>query len=158
MDRKELRKLKILPKRLGLFQFKPLKKGSLPDPWKKFGGPRLASTGLIEVGNEMCVLFVTRNGETRDRRAFYGYLYRKVSTGLEPVFIMHYHPSHKGIHILANCESPIDYVHRQLPGAIELHLKGTKQLDPIGDQFQLVNIFCERFGIKIQPADAYLLQ
>jgi hypothetical protein len=158
MHRKELQRLKSLPKRLGLFQFKPLKKGSLPDPWKKIGGPRLTSTGLIDVGNDMRVLFISRSGETRDRRAFYGYLYRQVAAGLEPVFIMHYHPSHKGIHMQANCESQLDYVHRQLPGAIELQMKGKPQLDPIDDQLQLVSIFCARFGVKIQPSGDDLLQ
>lgn len=158
MQRRELRNIKRSPKAIGAFAFKKLKKGDLPEPWKKMGGGRYRTTGLLQADDDSIVVFITRDGETRDRKRFMGFLSRRVATGLEPVFILHYHPSHKAVHALVNCESSYNYVNRQLPGAKEFSLKAPADLDPVDDSLQLVAVFCSRFGIRIKPQGEDLLQ
>lgn len=158
MQRRELRNIKRLPKAIGKFAFKKLKKGDLPEPWKKMGGPRLKTTGLLSADNEHVAVFITRDGETQDRKLFMGFLSRRVAAGYEPVYILHYHPSHKGVHAQINCESELNYVNRQLPGAKEFALKSPDNLDPVDDALQLVGLFCDRFGIQIKPQGEDLLQ
>lgn len=79
--------------------------------------------------------------------------------GLLPLVILHYHPSHKGVHILVNCDTSQDYTSRQLPGAPELALRTPDSIDP-GTQagrLRLINLFCERCGVRIAPDDEQLI-
>lgn len=158
MQRKELHKLKQQPRTIGGFSFKTLKKGHLPEPWKKLGGPRLKSSGMVEVDQNLVVVFITRDGESLDRKQFIGGLFQRVPAGLEPLYILHYHPSHKGIHAQFNCESTLNYTNRQLPQAKQFSLNTPGNLDPVDDALRLASIFCERMGIRIQPKGEDLLQ
>lgn len=159
MERKKLREIKRQTKTLRRLDFKPLRKGKLPRPFDRQGGARLSSTGLIEVAPGLSVLFMVRDGASVERRAFYGYLMQHSSGGLVPLAIMHYHPSHKGVHLLTNCGTDRDYTERLLPGAPELALRTPDGLDPASERgrLQLVNDFCLRCGIRIAPDDEQLL-
>ena len=159
MDRKGLREIKRQAKTLRRLEFRPLRKGKLPRPFDKQGGARLSSTGLIEIASGMSVLFIVRDGVALERRAFYGYLMQQSAAGLVPLAIMHYHPSHKGVHLLTNCGTDRDYTERLLPGAPEIALRTPEGLDPGSEQgrLRLVNDFCKRCGIRIAPDDEQLL-
>ncbi|WP_147431176.1 hypothetical protein [Thiocapsa rosea] len=159
MDRKELLRHKREPKVLRGVKFKPLKKNTLPKPFDKMGGARMTHSGLIEVADDSKVLFLARAGETLERRAFFAYWLRHTTAGLLPLVILHYHPSHKGVHAQANCRSDRDYTERQLPGAPELALRTPAGIDPADQngRFHLIHIFCERCGIQIAPNDDQLL-
>lgn len=159
MNRAELKALKCRPKRLRAVSFKPLRRRQLPKPLQQLGGPRLSHSGLLEVADDLCVLFLVRSGETRVRRAFFGYLFQQTQRGLLPLLILHYHPSHKDVHVLVNCKTTRDYTERQLPGAPELALHAPTALDPENqqDRNQLISLFCERCGIRIAPDDEQLL-
>lgn len=163
MERRELLRIKQLPKhgpkQMGEVQFRPCRRGSLPKPLDKIGGPRISATKVIQVSRDLCIVFLARTGETLDRRAFYGYLFQETHRGLLPLAILHYHPSHKGLHMLLNCEMNRDYTQRQLPGAPELAIKTPAGLDPTNarDQVHLVNIFCDRVGIRMGPDGSQLL-
>jgi len=159
MKRRELARVKDLSKHLRGLKFRPMKKGALPRPFDKVGGARLSATGLIAVGNGLSVLFLVRDGEIVERRAFYGHLLRNEPEGLLPLAVLHYHPSHKGIHLLVNCDTDRDYLNRLLPGAPELALRTPSGIDPASEEgrLQLVNYFCDRCGIKIAPDDAQLI-
>lgn len=160
MQREELLDIKRLPKAIGSFTFKKMKKGDLPEPWKKVGGARFKTTGLLTAHSdpELYVAFITRDGESRDRKLFMGFLLRRVPAGYEPLYILQYHPSHKLVHAQLNCESSYNYVNRQLPGAKEFSLNSPLDLDPVDDSLQLVGLFCDRFGIQIKPQGEDLLQ
>lgn len=158
MLREEIYKIKRLSKVIGSFSFKPLKKNQLPEPWKRMGGTRIKATPLLEAGNDLVVIFITRDGETVDRKLFMGFLCKRVSAGYESLYILHYHPSHKGIHAQFNCESDLNYVNRQLPQAKEFSLTTPNDLDPVEDAYQIAGIFCQRMGIQIKPQGEDLLQ
>lgn len=151
MDRRELRKRKGAPKSLRGLEFKPLRRGALPKPLKELGGPRLTASRLLDVGSGMKVVFIVRSGDALERRAFLGYLFEGHEGALVPLAILHYHPSHKGIHMLVNCETDRDFTGRQLPGAPELALKTARALDPMdpNDRNELVLVFCKRCNIAI---------
>lgn len=153
MNRQQLLAQKRKPKRLCEVEFKALRKPSLPKPFDKIGGPRIQYSGLIDVADDSVVLFVARDGETLERRAFYAYWLLRTASGLLPLVILHYHPSHKGVHLLTNCRDDRDYTERQLPGAPELALKTPADIDPGAQEgrLRLVNLFCERCGIRLGP-------
>lgn len=159
MRRHELVKIKRAEKKLRGVVFRPFRKGMLPRPFDKIGGPRLQGSGLVDIGEAMAVLFYWRDGGALERRAFYGHLLRTTAAGLMPLAIMHYHPSHKGIHLVTNCEMNRDYTGRLLPGAAELAIETPVGLDPAVEvgRLRLVNIFCERCGIRLAPDDEQLL-
>lgn len=159
VQRHTLAALKRQPKRLRAVAFTSLRKRHLPRPFDKLGGPRLQHSGLIDVSETLAVLFLVRDGESPERRAFYGYLVQRTLDGLLPLVILHYHPSHKGVHILVNCDTSQDYTSRQLPGAPELTLRTPDSIDP-GTQagrLRLINLFCERCGVRIAPDDEQLI-
>jgi hypothetical protein len=159
MDRKTLQALKRAPKCLRAVTFRPLRKRQLPAPLDKLGGPRLQHSGLIAVSDVLAVVFVARDGASLERRAFYAHLLQRVPAGLLPLVILHYHPSHKGMHLLVNCGVTVDYTNRLLPGAPELALGTPEHLDPGSEQgrLRIINDFCARCGIRLAPDDEQLL-
>lgn len=152
MRKQELGSLKNQAKRLTAVQFRTFKRGGLPRQLDKIGGKRYLAAGPGQIAGNLMVIFLVRDGETLERRAFYAYLFQNgPSGGLLPLAILHYHPSHKGIHIVLNCETDRDYLDRQLPGAPELALNTPPGLNPANDtdRLRLVNIFCHRCGIAL---------
>lgn len=143
---------KRVKKRLAsLPAFKPMKKGKFPKPFKTMGGgTRTFSTELIDVSDTHCVIFIWRDGEELTDSMFLAWLLCKLSNGdLSPLFEMHLHPSHKGLHVKIPCKTDLDYTNRQLPGAPEFDLKMRRTLDPReqNDREILIAEFCKRCGI-----------
>lgn len=72
---------------------------------------------------------------------------------LLPIMIMHYHPDHKGIHILVPCNTDPqrDFTSRELPGAPELNLYPGIAPDIRTDEgvCKLIELFCQAAGITI---------
>src|SRR4051812_2409389 len=86
--------------------FKPQKRNKLPRPFKSIGGPRIQSTGMIDVSDDHVVLMYWRDGQILTDRSFYGHLYCRLQNGnISPVFEFHWHPSHKGIHCKVPCKT-----------------------------------------------------
>lgn len=152
IDRRALKGAKAATKRLVDYGFKPARSRRLPKPFDRLG-PRVNLSELINLGGDFRAVFIWRDGEALSRTAFYGHLMRETERGLLPLAILHYHPSHKGVHGLFNCEVDRDYVGRHLPGGREFELKGETGLDPRieGDRYRLIGIFCKRFGVILGP-------
>jgi len=152
IGRRTLKIAKAATKRLADYGFKPARSRRLPKPFDRFG-LRVYLSDLIDLGNDFRAVFLWRDGESLSRTAFYGHLLRDTERGLLPLAILHYHPSHKGIHGLFNCEVDRDYAGRHLPGGREFELKGTGGLDPRieADRRRLIGIFCARFGVTLGP-------
>jgi hypothetical protein len=158
MNRRELRDHKRAPKLLPKFEFRPLKRGSLPKPLKEMGGPRLMATRLLDVGNGMKAVFLARTGDVIERKAFFAYLFEDAEAGLTPLAILHYHPSHKGVHMIVRCETGREFAGRQLPGAPELALRSPRVYDPDDprDRDDLILAFCRRCNIAVGATAAQL--
>lgn len=124
MSPTELAQHKAAPKRLASeIVFKSLKRGKLPKPFHKMGGSRVRSTDIIPVSDTHRVLFVWRDGELKTDSAFFAWMMSAVGDyALYPLFELHCHPSHKGLHAKLPCKTDINYAGRQLPGAPELTL------------------------------------
>jgi hypothetical protein len=150
--RQELKLAKAVVKRLTAYGFKPARSRRLPKPFDRLG-PRANLSELIDLGGDFRAVFIWRDGEALSRTAFYGHVLRETERGLLPLAILHYHPSHKGIHGLFNCETDRDFTGRYLPGSREFTLKGGENLDPRieADRHRLIGIFCERFGVILGP-------
>jgi hypothetical protein len=84
---------------------------------KELGGARLTASRLLDVGAGMKAIFIVRSGDVLERRAFFGYLLEEHEGALMPLAILHYHPSHKGVHMLVNCETGRDFTGRQVAGS-----------------------------------------
>lgn len=153
----ELKKHKMAPKSLnGIPVFKPQKRNKLPKPFKGLGGPRIESTGMIDVSTDHTVLMYWRDGPILTDRSFYAHLFCRLANGdLSPIFEFHWHPSHKGRHCKVPCNTTNDYTNRTLPGAPELALKTNGNLDPKShvDRLKLVIEFCESCGIDLPDDD-----
>lgn len=149
----ELKLQKLAPKRLPVIpQFKPLKKGRLPKPFARMGGARISSTDLIEVSPAHEVIFLWKDGQILTDRSFYAWLFKKIAgDGRYPLVEMHWHPSHKGLHIKTPCNSVSDYTDRQLPGAMELSVGSRQVYDPQrdADRASLICTFCAIAGIEL---------
>ena len=149
----ELAQHKVAPKRLaGTLAFKPVKRGKLPKPFHKMGGPRLRATELTSVSEIHRVLFVWRDGELKTDSLFLAWLLCEMEEEvLFPLFEMHYHPSHKGLHAKLPCKTDINYEGRQLVKAPELTLSSVDGLDPRNeaDRQQLINRFCQACSITM---------
>ena len=153
MTPKELATHKAAVKRLvGLPSFKSIKRGKLPKPLHKLGGPRLQATELLEVSDSHRAVFFLRDGELRTDCAFLAYLFCVLSDGgLYPLFEMHFHPSHKGVHAKLPCNTELNFASRLLPGAPELALSGGNTLDPRVDEDRrfLIGRFCDACGVAM---------
>lgn len=137
-------------------KFSPQKRNKLPKPFKGLGGPRIESTGLIDVSNTHVAIMYWRDGPILTDRAFYGHLMCRLSNGdLSPLLEFHWHPSHKGLHCKTPCNTAVDYTNRQLPGAPELSIKTNGLLDPKDafDRLKLVIAFCKSCGITLPDTD-----
>ena len=156
MTPEELKKHKLLRKQLKRTpEFGPLKRNKLPKPFNKLGGPRIQSTGMLDVSDNHVVFMYWRDGSIFTDRSFYGYLFCRLSNGsLNPLFEFHWHPSHKGFHCKTPCQTTNNYTDRTLPGAHELKLK-TKQLDPKDnqDRNELIITFCNACGVSLPDND-----
>lgn len=153
MTPQDLADHKAAPKRLASAPtFHKAKVGpKLPKPFHTMRGPRLYATGELEVSDSHCVFFFWRDGELLTDRAFFAWLMCKLAGGqLYPLFELHYHPSHKGLHAKLPCNTTIDYTARQLPQAPELQLKTQRAYDPANpeDRLVLINQFCQACGIQ----------
>lgn len=157
MTPKELKAHKDAPKQLKEMPvFGPQRRNKLPKPFKGIGGPRVQSTGFLEVSADHSVLMFWRDGQILTDRSFYGHLFCRLSDGsLSPLFEFHWHPSHKGLHCKMPCKTTLNYTNRMLPGAPELSLKLKKDLDPkiVKDRQALVMYFCTACGISLPDND-----
>ena len=157
MNKKELSDHKAFPKRLSEKPaFKAMKKGKLPKPFKTMGGPRLHSTELISVSDSHIIIFIWRDGQTLTDTAFLAWMFCRLhNDNLYPIFEMHYHPSHKGLHCKLPCKTDLDYTNRQLPQAPELYLHVQSGLDPRVelDREKLILKFCTSCGISVGNAN-----
>lgn len=159
MDPRDLQSHKAVLKRLvSTPEFKPMKKGKLPKPFKTMGGPRLHTTGLCDVSTSHSVIFIWRDGETLQDSMFLAWMFCKLQNGdISPLFEMHLHPSHKGLHGKTPCKTESNYTNRQLPGAPEFDLNPRSKpiLDPrdAADRVILITRFCQICGISIGEDD-----
>ena len=153
MTPKELANHKAVPKRLaGLPLFKTVKRGKFPKPLNKMGGSRIQATELIDVSDSHRIVFLWRDGELRTDSAFFAYLFCVLGDGrLYPLFEMHFHPSHKGLHGKLPCNTDSDFAARMLPGAPELAPSSRNDLDPREpvDRNNLIERFCSACGIAM---------
>lgn len=136
--------------------FKPQKRNKLPKPLKGLGGPRIHSTGMIDVSDDHVAIMYWRDGPIITDRSFYAHLFCRLGSGdLSPIFEFHWHPSHKGFHCKMPCRTTSDYTNRLLPGAPELALKTSHDTDPSiqEDRHKLIIIFCELCGIALPDSD-----
>lgn len=158
MNPRDLRAHKKAPKRLESTPvFKSQARKKLPKPFHKLGGPRIESTGMIDVSADHVVFMYWRDGPILTDRSFYAYLFcRLANKSLSPLFEFHWHPSHKGFHCKTPCRTVNDYTNSVLSGAPELALKPTRQLDPkiYDDRMRLVIDFCKWCGISLPDNDA----
>ena len=137
---------------LGAPVFKKLKRGKLPKPLHKMGPARTLSTDLLSVSDTHRVVFMWRDGETLQDSAFMAWMFCILENqSLYPLFELHFHPSHKGVHCKLPCKTENDYTNRQLAGAPELELLTVKGLDPRIETHrqQLILQFCEACGITL---------
>jgi len=151
INRRDLRALKAAPdKRLEDCRFGPCRKGKLPKPLDKLSGERIQATPLYEVSDTLRAVFVWKTAEGKEQRQLYGWLFQYTARGLLPLARLDYHPSHKNLHVLLNCEQGRDLTNRGLPGCKEFALKEL-DLDPddASDRRRFVAIFCERFNIHL---------
>lgn len=157
MSPKDLAKHKASAKKLvGMPVFKRLKRGKLPKPLHKMGMPRLMSTDLLSVSSTHQVVFMWRDGETRQDSAFLAWMFCVLENqSLYPLFELHLHPSHKGVHCKLPCKTTNDYTNRQLPNAPELALMTAEGLDPRVEAHrqQLILQFCEACGITLESEE-----
>jgi hypothetical protein len=152
MKRRELQALQRMPdKRLEGCQFGPCRKGKLPKPLEKLGGERFKVTPLYEVNPTLRAVFIWKTAEVREQRALYGWLFQETPRGLVPLIRQDYHPSHKNLHLVLNCERDLDLTNRGLPGCRELALHEVDwDPDEASDRQQFVKIFCERLKIDLE--------
>lgn len=135
----------------GVPKFKRLVRKSLPKPFNRIGRQGSQATDLIAVSDDHRVIFFWHDGPERTDRSFYAYLLCVTRNGdLYPLFELHYHPSHKGLHCKTPCKTSADYRNRLLPGAPELNLNASRDFDPRleHDRAELIRIFCEAVGVE----------
>lgn len=132
--------------------FSIIKRGKLPKPLDRVGGPQVQATGLIDVAEGYSAWFMWKGGETLVQTAFYGFLFHHVGqNNLYPLCHFHWHPSHKPIHFKSPCDSDLNYTNRGLPAARELNLASPEvPYDPRVevDRLRLIELFCKACGIE----------
>ena len=153
LEPKELAAHKQVRKTLNdALQFKSMSKNRWPRPFNRMARPRVQATDLIRVSDGHCALFMWRDGDELEDRAFYGHLLCTLPGGdLYPLLEFHYHPGHKGLHCKMPCQTAFDYRNRLLPGAPELNLKTSRRFGPgvAEDRAALIVLFCQTAGISI---------
>lgn len=157
MTPQDLRAHKNAPKKLQTIPvFKPQARKKLPKPFNNLGGPRIQSTGMIDVSDTHVAFMYWRDGEILTDRSFFGYLFCRMANGrLSPIFEFHWHPSHKGFHCKTPCRTVSDFTDRTLPGAPELSLNTDYKCDPkeVTARSKLVFVFCRWCGISLPNKD-----
>jgi hypothetical protein len=150
-DRRALSAIKAQEKQLVGYEFKPIKRNTMPPPLSKVGGARRQCTGLISVSEELSVCFLWRNGEILEQTAIYGWLFCKTKGFLVPLVRLDCHPSHKGLHMVLNCEGNYDLAGRDLVGGKEFDLSKTGIFDPRveEDRARFISLFCELCKITL---------
>ncbi|MBL0167659.1 MAG: hypothetical protein IPP85_11165 [Propionivibrio sp.] len=158
MSRKDLLKVKVtLGKRLEVVRFSPVRKGKLPKPLDKLSGANLTATPLYEVSSDVRLAFVAKTAAAREQRQLYGWAFQATEKGLLPLARMDYHPSHKGLHMVLNCERGLDLTNRGLPGCREFALGDVElDADEEKDRIKFVALFCKRLGIELGKAGGLL--
>lgn len=152
MEPKSLRAVKLRrDKRLPSYEFKTVKRNSLPPPLSKVCGSRRQSTGMIPVADDLAVCFIWRNGEIVEATAMYGYLFEISDGRYRPLIRMDWHPSHKGLHVLTSCETELDLTGRNLVGCKELALSKDHSFDVrmADDRARFVDVFCTTCNIRL---------
>lgn len=137
--------------------FKLQKRGKLPKPFKGLGGPRIESTGMLDVSDDHVAFMYWVDVPIFTDRSFFGYLFcRLAKDNISPIFEFHWHPSHKGFHCKTPCKTSNNFTNRTLPGAPEMALKTKPTLDPKShlDRLQLIVAFCSWCGISLPDKDA----
>lgn len=150
MHKMAIKQLKEIP------VFKPLKRNKLPRPFKTLGGPRIESTGMIEVSDTHVVFMYWRDGQIFTDRSFFAFLFCKLANGsISPLFEFHWHPNHKGFHCKTPCDTVENYTDRVLRIAPELSINTDYALDPkkLDDRLKLVVKFCNACGITLPDKD-----
>lgn len=158
MEAKLLKAHKQAAKRLiDLPPFKATRRGRLPKPLDKLGGSRWHATEMLPVGAGYQACFVWRDGQLLADTCFYAWLFEQRPTGLSPLAGLHYHPSHKPVHLVTPCRLDRDFTNRALPVAIEFVL-AHERFDPRreSDRSRLVALFCERCGIALGASGGLL--
>ena len=149
----ELAQHKAAPKRLArTLAFKPMKRGKWPKPFHKMNSPRVRATEVTAVSDTHRVMFLWRDGELKTDSVFLAWLFCELDEEvLFPLFEMHFHPSHKGLHAKLPCKTDTNYEGRQLVQAPELTLSSIDGLEPLSeaDRQQLINRFCQACGITM---------
>ena len=162
MNRQDLRSIKNIYKEINSrsVSFSRLRKNTLPRPFKRMGGSRVESTGLLEVSKSLYVLFIWKTGDILTDTAFYGYLMRKEGDEILNLFEFHWHPSHKGYHCHVPCDAKNHDTNRMIPkDAPELDLinknNPVPNLDPRdeNDRLKLINFFCEKVNLRVINTD-----
>lgn len=154
--RKELKNIKSIKKRLEFIDFKPLpKRNTLPAPLNKICGSKIKASDLTEIGNNYKTFFLWKTADILEKRALYGHLFYSTQRGLIPIARLDYHCSHKGLHIILNCEDERDLIGRALPGCKEFNLNLNKIIDPDNkvDRQRFISIFCEKLNITLGRED-----
>jgi hypothetical protein len=157
--RREIRSHLHAPKTItGIAFMPPSKSRALPPPFR-LKSKRVQHTNFLNAGGDYRVLFLWRDGRTRDRKAYYCYLYLKCAHGNMPLARIDYHPSHKDLHMLVNCEDERNLVNRNLPGCRQLSLRSVGSLDPAleTDRSRLIKISMTLFNIEYSAPMGRLL-
>ncbi len=131
--------------------FYPAKTLKLPRPLHNLGGSHHC-TDLLNLGGSYRIALVWKEAKTWDRRAIYAhFFYQIVENNLYPLADVHYHPGHKGLHILLNCEDQRNLSNRHLAGAKEFNLKLDKPIDPQSDndRQRFLTTIGKRLGITV---------
>ena len=99
-------------------------------------------------------VFIWKSGVVREQRSLYGWMFRQTDRGLDPVARLDYHPSHKNLHAVINCERGLDLTNRGLPGCKEF-LFADIELDPDSptDRNRFIEVFCKRFNVQLGYGD-----
>lgn len=158
MTPRDLKAHKKAPKQMNEIPvFRVQKRNKLPKPFRGLGGPKIESTGMIDVSVNHSALMYWRDGPILTDRSFFGYLFCRLANGsLSPVFEFHWHPSHKGFHCKTPCRTNNVYTDRTLQQAPELAMKTNFSLDPriAVDRLKLVITFCHSCGISLPDDDS----
>lgn len=151
--RRTLAAVKSANKRMSGLAFTPHRKNRFPAPWQHVSQARRLSTGLIQVDDDLHIGFIARGGLHYEERAMYGCLFKGTPPNpLVPLLRLDWHPSHKGLHVVINCEDDRNLRGRNLSGKeFDLSGYGVSFLDPEVEQDRLkfVEIFCSVCNIAI---------
>lgn len=151
--RKQVRAHLGAMKRIDELNFRQAGRGRNSPGFLRLKGTRIYHTDLLDCGGPYRAIFIWRDGPIREKRAFYAWLLLSQGQGLEAIARIDYHPSHKDVHMVVNCEDRRDLINRALPGCKQLDLKRLRPLDPaIGiDRQALVTCAMGYLGIEFAP-------